>query len=215
MTQRWWVAIVAAAGIALAILLFPRPDTGDDAAALAEQPPTAPRAPPVIEGGRPGGPPPDIEPGRMIQGPRPDQAEALARRATPEATYANLLIGPVSSFKYTIRKQGATPEEYGPIEDRVDAVVAELREVRNDPAARPWSEIEATVNDLIALVTASEYGSSPDVTRSVERARMLLEQYHTSPAGPAPTGPTTASGMAPPSGTAPPSGANEPQELEE
>jgi len=133
----------------------------------------------------------------MIAGPRPDAAEVMARQATPEATYANLLIGPVSSFKYTIRKQGASMEESAPIEDKVDAVVTELRAVRVDPAARPWSEIEASVEELITMVTASEYGSSPDVTRSVERARMLLEQYHTSPAGP-----TAAPGFAPPSAPA-------------
>lgn len=194
MTQRWWVAIVAAAGIALAILLFPRPDTGDDLIVTEEKPVVAPRPSPAVQGFRPGAEGPNAVPGHMVEGPRPDAAELMARRATPEATYANLLIGPVSSFKYTMRKQGATPEDVAPIEDKVDAVVAELREVRNDPAARPWSEIEASVNDLIAMVAASEFGSSPDVTRSVDRAKMLMEQYHTSP-----TGPSASAGFVPPS----------------
>jgi len=201
MTQRWWVAIVAVAGIALAILLFPRPDTGDDPVELR-----APRPPPATQGSRPGIVSTPAPPGHMIEGPRPDAAEVMARRATPEATYANLLIGPVSSFKYTIRKQGATPEEAAPIEDKVDAVVTELRAVRTDPEARPWSEIEASVEELITMVATSEYGSSLDVTRSVDRARMLLEQYHTSP-----TGPTAASAMVPPSAAS----AEPDEELEE
>jgi hypothetical protein len=144
--------------------------------------------------GRPGALPPAVHPDRLSTGPRPDAAEYLANKATPEATTANMLIGPVSSFKYTIRKQGPPTDEVPEIEEKVDATVAELRAVREDPDARPWTDIEASVQELLTMVTESSYGSNPDVVRSVDRAKMLLAQYHT---GPTPTNPTLA---VPPSG---------------
>lgn len=196
MAQRWWVAVVAAAGILLAILLFPRPDTGEDPVVVTPVPAQQlqDRAPPVASVGRPGALPPAVHPDRLATGPRPDAAEYLARKATPEATTANMLIGPVSSFKYTIRKQGPPTDEVPAIDEKVDATVAELRAVRDDPEARPWTDIEASVQELLTMVTESSYGSNPDVVRSVDRAKMLLAQYHT---GPTPTNPTLA---VPPSG---------------
>src|SRR5262245_22866224 len=194
MTQRWWVAVVAGAGILLAILLFPRPDTGDDPVVVSPVPVQQSRPPSAAAADRPGALPPAVHPDLLATGPRPDAAEYMARKATPEATTANLLIGPVSSFKYTIRKQGPPTEEVPAIEEKIDATVEELRAVREDPEARPWSEIEASVDALLAMVTESSYGTNPDVVRSVERTRMLLAQYHTGPS------PTTPGLGVPPSG---------------
>jgi hypothetical protein len=198
MKRNWWVAVVAVLGVGLAILLFPRPDTGADpmtGRVVRSDPP-----PPAVASSSSAVPRPQVErPLNMVPDTRPEALEYKARRATPESVYGNMLIGPVAGIKYSIKKVQPQTDEVPAIEAKIDALVTELREVRNNPAGRPWSEVEASVQALLLMVDGSSYGSDPDVQRSVERARMLLSQYHTDPTG---TGGTTPTGAPMPS-TAP------------
>jgi len=206
MKRNWWIAVVAVFGIGLAILLFPRPDTGGDPMTGRVTPsatvPTQANADATPSTPRP------VPASRMGPDTRPEALEYKARRSTPESVYANMLVGPVAGLKYSIRKAPNQTAEVATLEEKIDAVVTELREVRNDPAGRPWSEIEASVEALLTMVTSSSYGTNPDVMRSVDRARMLMSQYHTDPHG---TGGTTPTGEPMPStsSTAPSTQENE------
>src|SRR5688500_9844623 len=126
MKRNWWVAVVAVLGIGLAILLFPRPDTGADPMTGRVV-----RSDPSPQGGVASSsgaaePRPRVErPLNMVPDTRPEALEYKARRATPESVYGNMLIGPVAGIKYSIKKVQPQTDEVPAIEAKIDALVTE------------------------------------------------------------------------------------------
>jgi hypothetical protein len=169
MRQRWWIAIVAVVGIGLAILLFPRPDTGEaiegtDPAsqAVAEGKAPRPRAP--------------ADPNRERPGVRPGMEEVAAKRNRPEAIYASKLVTPFSSIRYTLVKEGSEPAKA--LAEEISGTMAELRTVRLDPDAQAWDDLQAKTDAMIAKVKASPFATNEQITRSLKRYDDFVAEYH-------------------------------------
>ena len=148
MNQKWWIAIVAVVGIGLAVLLFPRPNTGEPipssdpanvdplnfkngknlAANGAVNPNTV------------GKPRPPVDPDSIRTGPKPGTETRAAMRNRPEAVYASKIITPFSAIRYTLLKENTEPAKA--LADEVAAVMNdELRKIRLDPDAIPWADV--------------------------------------------------------------------------
>ena len=50
--------------------------------------------------------------------------------------------------------------------------------MRRDPNAKPFSEVEALMNQVAEKVAASEWAEDETVATSLERHRLLLEEFH-------------------------------------
>src|SRR5688572_10794015 len=113
MKQRWWIAIVAVLGIGLAVLLFPRPDTGQDLPPAGEANPanTDPLAFRGDDGPRNGAPAAKTgkrqpgTPGGMRTGPKPGTSALQERRNRTEVVYASKLVTPFSAVRYTLLRK--------------------------------------------------------------------------------------------------------------
>jgi hypothetical protein len=177
MRQRWWIAIVAVVGVGLAILLFPRPDTGealpDGGGAVASADPAAasgkaPTARPKL---------PEVDPTRVRTGVKPGMEDLVAKRNRPEAVYASKLVTPFSSIRYTLVKEGSEPARA--LADEVGKVMADLRTMRLDPDAMAWADLEAKTNAMMAQVKASPFASNEQIVRSSQKYEDYLAEYRT------------------------------------
>src|SRR5687767_14889111 len=100
--KKWWLIGAGVVGIGLAVVLFPRPDTGADPA-VAEDPQFAGRAERLNNGVvRPGVDPATVRgrtPVDQRNGPTPMAAENAKRRAMPEAVYAGRATAPLAMIR--------------------------------------------------------------------------------------------------------------------
>jgi hypothetical protein len=176
MNQRWWIAIVGIVGIGLALLLFPRPDTGEDI------PDPDPQNQPFKNGKRdPNKARPPIDPSRVSTGPKPGMEELVAKRNRPEVVYATKLVTPFSAMRYTLSREGS-PEAKAMAEE-VAATLGELRTIRLDPDAMTWAEMQTKTDAMIAKVAASPFATDPSITKSLERYKQFIAEYEQAKSG--------------------------------
>ena len=96
---------MAVVGIVLAVLLFPRPDTGGavPGSGSDQHRPAELRRRSGARAGR-GDPAPveaAVDPERVVTGPKPGTEALMAARNRPEAIYAGKIITPLSAIRYT------------------------------------------------------------------------------------------------------------------
>lgn len=186
----WWIVLVALVGVSLAIVLLPRPDTGDDIA-----PPPAPRAAQASE--RPAATPPRgvTRPGEEpvdavgVQAVRPELAAIREARNKPEVVYAGKVMGPWSAMRYVLLKDGS-PEAKALGDEINTEVMAELRKIRTaDDPLTIWPVLEPKMDALAATIAESRWGSDESVVKSIERYRTTMQDFHDAQAGKGPAEP--------------------------
>ncbi len=168
--QRWVLAGVAVVGIVLAILLFPRPDTGQSAA----PPGTSVQSPKPGDG-----------PARRRRKGRPDKPRAdeetspaliVELRSQPEAVYAGRLIAPWSAVRYALmRADDATATA---LADDIRDVLVVLQSGRRDP--RDMTDFEATageLSDLAERVRDSAWADEEIVQKALKRHDIAIAEY--------------------------------------
>ncbi|MBX2803852.1 MAG: hypothetical protein KTR31_39615 [Myxococcales bacterium] len=174
--QRWWIAIVAVVGIGLAILLFPRPDTGQDI------PDVAPTNADAGDFDGDGTPEPRLrKKGRKNNSVMEGHKEGLERlaeiRSRPDAVHAGKLTAPWSTIRYALMK--ANDDEANALADDIAKVLAPLQSARRDPTTgKPFEEMETTLKDLEQRVAASKWAEEESVSIALARHREILEEYH-------------------------------------
>lgn len=179
MQQRWWLFGVGAVGIVLAVLLFPRPDTGSD---MPDPDPSNidpmnfKEEKPLSGAVRPGfTPKPKTDPARMRTGTKPEMEEILEKRGQPAAIYSAKLQGPLGALKYALRKEGS--DEARALSDELTPVITELRTNRRDPDQFPMEELLPKVAEAVDSVRNSAFGDNPDVTSAIEQYESVLVEY--------------------------------------
>lgn len=177
MQQRWWIAVVAVVGVGLAIMLFPRPNTGDG---VGTEPGAAPEFQERTNGTAAVNPNVAGNRGRVSAPPgadlsAPGEAEQIAKRSTPESVYASKLVSPFSAIRYTLAKK-ETPDAKGLI-DEIGALMTDLRQVRNDPSAEAWKGLIAKTDAVMAKVQASPWASDENIAKAGERYKAFLAEY--------------------------------------
>ena len=180
MRQRWWIGVVAVVGIVLAVLLFPRPDTGAD---IPTVDPT--NKDPLdfgVERPTPAGPGPragraqDV-PDRIRTGPKPGSEALTAARNRPEIVYSGKIIAPWSAIRYVLLKVG-TPEAKALADELGDGVMDDLRKIRtSDDPEGLWASTEPKMAETAAKLAASPWGSDETVVKSLERYQLLLKEF--------------------------------------
>lgn len=192
MRQRWWIAVVAVVGIGLAILLFPRPDTGEDIPAANpdnaspldfgnDAPPRRDRGDgltaraPGAEGATTARP--ELDP-RLRGGPKPGTEALMEKRNRPEVVYASKLVTPFSAIRYTLMRLKDDPAALALAEEVGAVSNSELRTIRLDPDTVTWDELEAKMQPAIDKVTASSYASDPTIAKALERYKQFVAEYH-------------------------------------
>lgn len=190
MQQRWWIAIVAVIGIGLAIMLFPRPDTGGD----IPSPNPANTDPMAFKDGNGAGvandaPRSKANPDRAKAGPKPKSVIA-ERRSRTEVIYASKLVTPFSAIRYTLMRMKDDPNALAMAEELGAVANGDLRAMRLDPDSISWEDLESKTSAIMDKVAASEFAKDPTVAKSLERYKEFVAEYHTAKAneGKAPEG---------------------------
>jgi len=187
MQQKWWLILAGIIGIGLAVVLFPRPDTGEaiPEADLSNADPLNFQEPGQE---RPSAAPPsrdkivkrrEMRPHDM-KGRLPLAVSASRRQADPEAILAGRASGPWT----IIRRQLilAKTDDGKQIADRIAPLVTDLRTIRRDPMALNWDEVVAQQRSLADEVRANEEWMADETTRkSVERLDTLFAEIEAIP----------------------------------
>jgi len=187
MRQRWWIGVVALLGVGLAILMFPRPDTGSEiaegdvpTARNVEIPPkrgSSTTSPRVAERPRP-----KVDPTRVVKGANPAAVAAAEARNTPEANMAAKIIAPWTAITYTL--SGLKTDDAASLTAQIKPLLADLRVMRRHPDQKPYGPVEARMNELEAIVVASPYATNETIASSLERYRSLRDEYQAAAATP-------------------------------
>ncbi|MEZ4237512.1 MAG: hypothetical protein R3F59_15475 [Myxococcota bacterium] len=182
MKQRWWIAIVAVLGIGLAILLFPRPDTGGTVQPPAEGEDGQPAVVEAPQGGVAA-----TAPGAKRQGPRGGKGKRPAvkppsvlqeRRSRPEVIYASKIVTPFSAIRYTLSRMKDDPGAKA-LSDEVGKVAnGEIRTMRMDPDSIDWDSLQRATDAVIQQVRQSPYASDPTIAKALERYGETVTEYH-------------------------------------
>jgi hypothetical protein len=164
MQQRWWILAVAVLGIGLAVLLIPRPDTGD----IPELPPEEPAPAPVR--------PPRPDKADLIPGPPPGAEKAIAQRNRPSAKMSRELAAPLGAIRFTLSRLG-TDEAKG-LADRVGEVQKKFANHISDLEG----DLDVIIDEFDPLVAElkSNYGDNTDIAKSVERYEAGVESWNNS-----------------------------------
>ncbi len=185
--QRWWLIVAGIAGVALAVLLVPRPDTGADIPD-AQLVVNVPDLPPIrevetlplrqngsgdatAEGEGPGMTPmPSLEPSEAVVRPpgsmNPRAARLAERRDTAEARYAAKAMGPWTQVRRLVAIKNADEETVKFTESLVD----DLRDMFRDPTTTDAASIEARQVSLIAELRQHEVHDE-----EIEKMLVLIE----------------------------------------
>lgn len=175
MQQKWWLVAAGAIGIALAILLFPKPGTSDlpdpdmtredplDFKAQGEH-----KRPQHIKVARREARPPELIRREAIPG-----REHLT---TPEAIYSGRLSGPWT----LVRRQLLSSEDERAMEwaEKLTPLITDLRNRRRDPNAVSWDSLRATQDDLLSEIKLEQgWMELEGVGTQVDRIDDLLIKY--------------------------------------
>jgi hypothetical protein len=198
--QKWWLIAAGVVGIGLAILLFPKPDTGSSIPDPTPGRVSFDAAPEVMDGdqsagqnktdaptatridkrtARLTGPIANIDPAAVQQlrrGPSPTAMENVRRRAEPEAVFAGRVAGSISLIRrQLLLSDSDAAKDLG---NEMASLVSSLREQRRDPRLHDFA---------ILLEDATEFGnkvrSSPDymadeqIVQSIERLDQSVAEY--------------------------------------
>jgi hypothetical protein len=182
MRQRWWIAIVAVLGIGLAILLFPRPDTGGEISSAE------PGEVPVFkEGEAPANGVAAVAPGakrakatdRGRKRPVPKPPSVLQeRRSRTEVIYASKLVTPFSAIRYTLMRMKDDPEAQALAEDLGLVLNGDIRDMRINPDGSTWDGLQAKTDAAMDKVSSSRFASDPTVAKGLERYKEFVAEYH-------------------------------------
>jgi hypothetical protein len=196
MQQKWWLVAAGALGIGLAILLFPKPDTGDDIPSAnpenrrpldfkgqspdkAERPvlPNGPKRRPILPG-EPANPAlmrRPLEEGHVRRGPNPIAAETIKRRSQPESLYAGRASAPFSMIRRELLLMGT--DESKEIANEMASLISDLRSQRRDPDLFPWDELEGRMNGMGDQLKGTDYMSNEQISQSLTRLDGILVEY--------------------------------------
>lgn len=206
MQQKWWLVAAGIVGIVLAVLLFPRPDTGSDvpppdptntrpldfkadqAAQKREERRRSTRTLPLRRdamGER-------TEVGALGErrlsegrgGPNPIAAELAKRRGAPDAVYAGRASGPWTMIRRQLMTQQKDNPEAQAIAEELGTLILDLRNKRRNPdEGEDYAVLEARQKELMKRVRAeSSWTEDPVVAASLGRLDEMLAEYHNPPA---------------------------------
>ncbi len=183
MQQKWWLIAAGVVGIGLAVILFPRPDTGEripeadmtNADPLNFQEPGQEKT----EVSRPGPRSKAVKRGlthrELTKGPMPMAQAGNRRKAAPEAIFAGRASGPWTIIR---RQLILTETEEGKaLADEIAPLVADLRSVRRDPMALDWEEVVARQLSMADRIRENETWMADETTqKSVDRLDSIFEE---------------------------------------
>jgi hypothetical protein len=166
MQQRWWLIAVVVVGIGLAILLVPRPDTGE-----------IPEAPPEVKP-VPAAPAPRAKPDKadILPGPPPGAEKVIAQRNRPSAKASRELAAPLGAIRYALRRVGT--EASADLSARVKEVQQKFADHTTD--------VEGDLDDIIAEFAPlleeikGSYSDDPDIQASIERYEAGVKDWNNS-----------------------------------
>jgi hypothetical protein len=151
MEQKWWYIAAGAVGLAVTILLLPRPDTGEGLEAnvenadplnfkenLTPEQVTAQRkAKRVSRNGRKANTP------GMVDGPNPIAAQLMAQRNTPQAMTASRMSAPwtVIRRELILNTELADHDDAKAFGEGLAELVLDLRNLRREPEAHDFTAL--------------------------------------------------------------------------
>jgi hypothetical protein len=202
--KRWMLFGAAGlAGIVLAFLLFPKPDTGTLPNAPVAKSPGDERPHPAGIG-RPNLNRPEVP----RTGPSPLAVENIKKMNLPDALYAGRITSPLLVIRRELSlKNDPAAEAIGA---KIDPMIGTLREQRRDPASHNLPDLIAQSRAWLDEVKASQWAAEPTISAQFPRFDQIVAEYEQAKANPdapvpapgsVPTSPTTtAPGTVPPTG---------------
>ena len=179
--KRWAIAGVVVVGVALGILLMPRPDTGGAVATRAGSKLDGPGfvAPNDPDGRNVAGSGGTADPTRSPDEPLlpMDEREAItAKLSTPEANAARQVGSGWAEIRMDLSNTPDDPQAMALMAE-VEAMFVELRGMRRNSTKEGWDALEAKQRDLLARVKASPYGSHDSVSHGSGVVESKLNAY--------------------------------------
>lgn len=179
--QKWWIPVLAVVGVALGLLLIPRPDTGGDVpahekpGALAEEGafPEDDFDLPLRSGKRLG----DAVAAADKEGSNPYAEAARAARDTPEARASAHVQSGWAQLVRLLGEKAEGNEEAAAFKAEAETILRDLRTMRRSPQDHDWAELERRQRDLADRVRASSFADSA-VTEALTHVDNQLAQYH-------------------------------------
>ena len=197
--NRWWIALVAALAVILALVLFRNPDApkgSTPAPTVAVKAGKTPgEATYVGPGGSPGTParpgdpaastdplaadqPPQGPPGQVNvthweDNLTPEQKAALD---VPEVWTARKSVADLQIIERALMSAKGDHPEVGALADQADALTGKLRSYKNDPQSGDWKALELEQRDLLTKVRAANVLTDP-AKASVDHMDTLLGDY--------------------------------------
>lgn len=162
MQQRWWLLAVAVLGVGLAVMLIPRPDTGE----IPEPPPEVEPAPVPR--------PPRPDRADLIPGPPPGAEEAIARRNRPSAKMARELSAPLGGIRFSLAKEGT--DDAKDLSERIKAVQQKFGAHTSDVDG----DLDVIIEEFDPLLQElkSNYSSNSDIAQGVSRYETGVENWN-------------------------------------
>lgn len=190
MQQKWWLIAAGVLGIGLAVLLFPRPDTGGTVPSGADPLNTNPLDFKRTEDGKPAriaraqnG---TVDPRAMRREARPPEerlganpmaGELAKRRSSPEAIFAGRASGPWTIVRRQLLLM-ADDADAKVLAEELSGLVLALRGLRRDPESGDYATLEQQQRDFLAKVRAhSDWMGDEILVASLERVDGILVEY--------------------------------------
>lgn len=196
MQQKWWLVAAGIVGIGLAILLFPRPDTGD----FPEADPTN-RRPLDFRGDAPDrrvAMPPgtvpsatDAPPERRVtspaserlrvdvprNGPNPIAAINL-KNITQESIHAGRAAGPWTVIRRQLLRMEGDPDALAFAEE-FDEMLEKLRQLRIEPESGDYAALEREQKRFLETLKSREaWMADPILKAAADRLDLIHNAYH-------------------------------------
>lgn len=197
MQQKWWLVAAGVVGIGLAVLLFPRPDTGGPpstppARHVASEGVPVPR--PALEAlpGDPAGNGPRVRavtrrdeataplrPELAVERNGPNPIAALnMKNVTPEAIHAGRAAGPWTVIRRQLLRMEGDPDAQA-FSEQFAPMVEQLRTLRTDPESADYAQLEEQQRKYLDVVKSNPAWMSDEIVKaSVERLELIHDAYH-------------------------------------